>query len=246
MIFNHLLFMIAMLHLNTSPLPAVPAIPFLGNLDPEIKADPSQVLKVKGAAFPVSQVNWAEFPHCPDVKVFAGYTDEMLWLNFSIKNDYMRVHAVHDQELVYEDTCVEFFMHTGGDYRNFEFNCLGVCRSATGPDRHERTLLPDSELKRIVRIPSFSGENLPEEGEICNWELTVGIPLSLLGIQAGTIFFGNFYKCGAKTKVLHYLSWAPIRTRDPNFHCPEFFSPIRLKCFPAKGIKDVVYYNNTP
>ncbi len=228
MTINLFLFTIAMLHLNTSSNPTEAVISYFGDRDSAIKADPFQTLKAEGTLFPVSQVNWPKYPHYPDVCVYAGYTDDMLWLNFSVKNDYMRARAVHDQDPVYEDSCVEFFMHTGGDYRNFEFNCLGVCLSATGPDRHNGKSLPDSELNRIVRFPSLSRKNLPEEGEICNWELTVGIPLSILGIQKGSTFYGNFYKCGAKTKVLHYLSWAPIRTREPNFHCPEFFSAIRL------------------
>ena len=229
MTINLLSFTIAMICSTFILADTVPAIPCLGDRDSIIKADPFQTLKAEGTLFPVSQVNWKEYPHCPDVKVFAGYTDDMLWLNFSVKNDYMRAHSVHDQEPVYEDACVEFFMHTGGDYRNFEFNCLGVCLSATGPDRNKRIRLPESELSRITRFPSLSGENVPEEGELCDWELTVGIPLSILGIQKGSTFYGNFYKCGAKTKVLHYLSWAKINTEKPNFHCPEFFQPIQFK-----------------
>lgn len=220
--------MITMSHLNTSLVTAEPAIPYLGNLDSRMKTDPFPTIKVKGATFPVSQANWPEYPHCPDVIVYEGYTDEMLWLNFCVKNDYMRVRAVHDQDPVYEDSCVEFFIGTSGSYRNFEFNCLGMCLSATGPDRYNRTPLSDSELSRIIRIPSLSKENLPEEGELCDWKLTVGIPLPLLDIRAGSTFYGNFYKCGAKTKVLHYLSWAKINTPKPNFHCPEFFHAIQL------------------
>jgi len=228
MTINLLLFTIAMTCSNFTSADTVPVIPCLSNLDPAIKADPFQPLKAEGIIFPVSQVNWPEFPHCPDVKVYAGYTGEMLWLNFSIKSDYIRACAVRDQDPVYEDSCVEFFIHTGENYQNFEFNCLGVCLSATGPDRNNRIPLPDSELSRIIRFPSLSRENLPEEGEIWNWELTVGIPLSILGIKAGSTFYGNFYKCGAKTKVPHYLSWMPINTPKPDFHCPEYFQAIKL------------------
>lgn len=59
-------------------------------------------------------------------------------------------------------------------------------------------------------------------------EHTIGIPLSILDIQKGKTFYGNFCKCGAKTKVLNYFSWTPINTPKPNFHCPEFFQPIQL------------------
>jgi hypothetical protein len=135
----------------------------------------------------------------------------------------MRIHAAQDQDPVYEDSCVEFFIHTGGNYRNFEFNCLEVCLSAIGPDRHNRVRLTEPELGKIIRIPSCCRENLPAEGEWCDWELTVGIPLSILGIQKGSTFYGNFYKCGARTRLLHYLSWAEINTSKPDFHCTAFF-----------------------
>lgn len=218
-----------MLHLNASFVATEPIIPCLGDRDSVIKTDPFQTLKAEGTLFPVSQVNWPEFPHCPETNVFAGYTADMLWLNFCVKNDYMRAHAVHDQDPVYDDSCVEFFIRTGSNYMNFEFNCLGICLSAIGPDRKNRIPLPDSVLSRIIRFSSLSRENVPEEGELCDWELTVGIPLSIVGLHKGRVFYGNFYKCGHKTKVPHYLSWAPIGTEEPNFHCPEFFSAIRLK-----------------
>jgi hypothetical protein len=200
------------------------AIPYLGNLDSIIKANLFEVIKTQGVTFRVSQINWPEFPHSPDVNVFAGYTDKVLWLSFSIKNDYIRACAVHDQEPVYEDSCVEFFISTKEGYRNFEFNCLGLCLSSVGMDRQTRTRITASELKKIIRISSLSRDNLPKEEELCDWKLTVGIPLSMLQVKEGSTFYGNFYKCGAKTKILHYLSWAPIATEKPNFHCPEFFS----------------------
>jgi hypothetical protein len=33
----------------------------------------------------------------------------------------------------------------------------------------------------------------------------------------------NVYKCGDKLSTPHYLSLAPIKTTDPDFHRPEFF-----------------------
>jgi hypothetical protein len=149
-------------------------------------------------------------------------------MNYVVKNDFMRAHAVNDQEAVWEDSCVEFFMKSDENYRNFEFNSLGVCLSAVGPNRSSRTPLPASELDQILRFSSLTMESLPAEGEKCDWELTVAIPLSLLAVKAGTKFSGNFYKCGDLTSVPHFLSWAPISTPNPDFHRPEFFAEIEL------------------
>ena len=37
---------------------------------------------------------------------------------------------------------------------------------------------------------------------------------------------GNFYKCADGTDSPHYVSWSPIKTEKPNFHCPEFFGEL--------------------
>ena len=39
---------------------------------------------------------------------------------------------------------------------------------------------------------------------------------------------GNLYKCGDKTAWPHFLSWAPIGTPAPDFHCPAYFGEFLL------------------
>jgi hypothetical protein len=178
--------------------------------------------------FAVAKINWPEYTHCPEVKVYAGYCDKMLWLSYTIKNDYLRVCVKDDHGAVWEDSCVEFFIGDEKNFYNFEFNSLGACYAANGPDRYYRAILPDSNFNKILRFSSFSKDNLPPEGELCDWELTVAIPLSLLGLTAGSGFYGNFYKCGARTLIPHFLSWKPIDTPKPDFYRPEYFGAIEL------------------
>ena len=40
---------------------------------------------------------------------------------------------------------------------------------------------------------------------------------------------GNFYKCGDKTEMKHYLSYFKVETEQPDFHCPEFFEKINVE-----------------
>jgi hypothetical protein len=129
---------------------------------------------------------------------------------------------------VWQDTCVEFFVSVGKQYRNFEFNCLGVCLSAIGPDRYSRTPLETGNLTKIIRYASLNRNNVPVEESRENWSLSVGIPMELIELTPGKKFRCNFYKCGDKTKVPHYVSWAPIGVATPDFHRPEWFGEAQL------------------
>jgi hypothetical protein len=46
----------------------------------------NQLLQMHGQGLK-NKANWQGFPHCPDPRVYAGYTDVMLWLNYSVKHD---------------------------------------------------------------------------------------------------------------------------------------------------------------
>jgi hypothetical protein len=191
-------------------------------------------LAVKGTKFSIDRVNWQEHPHKPKVKVYAAYNYKYLFLQFDVQDDHIRAEGRKDQDSVWQDTCVEFFVSVGENYRNFEFNCMGVCLSAIGPDRHSRTPLDADNLARIIRYPSLSHDNAPVEGTKADWSLTVGIPMDLIELAPGKKFRCNFYKCGDKTRIPHYVTWAPINIPLPDFHRPEWFGEVELGKAPEK------------
>ena len=39
----------------------------------------------------------------------------------------------------------------------------------------------------------------------------------------------NFYKCGDNTTKKHYLTWNPVKTKNPDFHRPEYFGLLNFK-----------------
>jgi hypothetical protein len=45
----------------------------------------------------------------------------------------------------------------------------------------------------------------------------------------GKTIKGNFYKCGDKTSVPHFLSWNPIILPSPDFHRPDFFGEFSFR-----------------
>jgi hypothetical protein len=200
-----------------------PTIPHLPGLTTE---NARELLPVKGLAIQLQQVNWPEFPHQPNVDLFLGHSGSLLFLYYVVRDDYVK--AVHrtDQEPVYEDTCVEFFLRENENYRNFEFNALGVCLSAVGADRKSRRRLQPEELALIRRNASLHPDALPPDDVLSDWNLIVAIPFSMIGLKRGKHFRGNFYKCGDKTHLPHFVSWAPILTPQPDFHRPAFFAEL--------------------
>lgn len=203
-------------------------IPYLKEMFSEPTAIIAGQLMASGAVIPIDKINWKEFPHLPDVKVYMGYCDQRLWLHYTVYNDFVRAVCRQDQDPVWQDSCVEFFVKQGDIYHNFEFNSLGVCLSAFGPDRIARERLDNEHMAQILRFPSIKMENLPSDSFPTNWSLTVAIALDLIGVNAGSQFLVNFYKCGDKTKVPHYISWSAIATPSPDFHQPGYFAPVEL------------------
>lgn len=132
-----------------------------------------------------------------------------------------------------EDSCVEFFLKVPGseEYWNFEFNCIGTVNASHRKDRKNPTRLTDAEIDRIKRYASCGTSPFNEMEGLFPWTLTIAIPFDLIGLDPKILpvtIEGNFYKCASGTSMPHYLSWAPIKTEAPNFHCPEFFGQILL------------------
>lgn len=224
--------------MDRSLLPKL-SIPFLGE---HLKTDYETlkiVLRKKGVIASIDKVNWPDYPFQPLVELSAGYSDTHLWLLYEVEGDYFRAGAQRDQESVWEDSCVEFFISTDEGqyrkgqsdhdivYRNFEFNLLGVAFSAIGTTTHREPLSPES-MSTIVRYTALNRNDLPEEGMEIAWELIVALPLDLLGLQPGSTFRANFFKCGDLTKKAHFLSWSPIVAPEPNFHLPQYFGEAEL------------------
>jgi len=203
-------------------------IPYLGAMLSEHPSIISERMITSGAAINVDKLNWKNFHHKPDLKVYTGYCDRSLWLHYCVENDFVRAVCRNDQEPVWQDSCVEFFIGHNDFYRNFEFNSLGVCLSAFGAVRNERKPLEKEDMSQILRFPSLNIENLPCDNVSSDWSLTVAIPLSLIGVKPGDQFVANFYKCGDYTKVPHYISWSAIDTPTPDFHQPAYFALAEL------------------
>jgi hypothetical protein len=190
-------------------------------------------IKSTGVKTLINKINWLDYSYQPDVELFAGYSVTHLWLCYEVRKDHFRARATTDQQAVWEDSCVEFFMtteknpnETESPYRNFEFNALGICLSAYG-NKSLRGPLTTDEMKQILRFPGKLESDI-KEGDPFDWQLTVAIPLNMLDLVPGNSFRANFYKCGDLTLKPHFLSRSSIIAAEPDFHLPQFFGEAQL------------------
>src|SRR5665647_1195616 len=184
----------------------------------------------------VENLNWKEtYPYRPITLFNIARSNDSMFIKYSVRGSMLRAIYSNDLDPVNEDSCVEFFckLPEGEGYMNFEFNCIGTCNAAKRKSKAEGVVRYTlDELAQIKRYPSIGRRAFNEMEGMFEWELTVQIPFTLLGIDPNNLpvkILGNFYKCADGTDSPHYVSWSPIKTEKPNFHCPEFFGELIFK-----------------
>ena len=176
----------------------------------------------------IDNVEWAEYPYCPEttVKVLAG--DEGLFVKFVTDEEELYMDCTEVNGDVFKDSCVEFFFKPNPEendgYFNFEINARGTVHIGYGTGRSPlRVRLPEIDPS-IFKVET----EYPEKGFI----LKCFIPYSFIRERAGGIgeyFMGNFQKCKEKGNTPHFVSWSPIKTPKPDFHRPEYFARIDIE-----------------
>lgn len=210
----------------------IPYNPTLDSLNLEAVAN---ALEEGGARFSVESLNWPkQFPYRPLTVITAEHSNRYLYIDFFVRCNYLRAVNYTDNSPVSEDSCVEFYVSTDESkksYWAFEFNCVGTINASFCSNRKQCTPLSSDLLKQIKRYASVGTRPFQEVEGSFIWSVVVAIPLSILGLEyVGTplVLKGNFNKCASATSQPHYLSWNPIDTPHPDFHCPECFGDIIL------------------
>ena len=179
-------------------------------------------------------LNWPEaFPYRPEAEFDLCHDGGELHLRFRVKEDAVRAVCAADREHAWEDSCVEFFFdpHGDGSYYNLECTCIGKLYLCRGEGRHGREFLPEAAYTAIRRRCSLGTEPFGLREAPTAWEVELDVPATVFGLQtfSGLHARGNFYKCGDRLPVPHYLTWAPIATPKPDFHRPEYFDTLIFK-----------------
>ena len=121
-----------------------------------------------------------------------------------------------------EDSCLEVFINANPErdnrYFNFEISASGAFLVGLGSDRYDRNNIFDVDPE-IFCVET----NVAEDG----WCAKIFIPFEFMesryGMKIGKEFRGNFYKCGDKTPIPHFGTWAPVAAPEPDYHRPECF-----------------------
>jgi hypothetical protein len=184
---------------------------------------------------PIEVINWKRFDYRPDVKFSMAYTDNEILLKYFVTEHWFKAEMTESNQEVYEDSCVEFFFSPSDDgiYYNLEFNGIGTCLMGSGKGRENRRRDDPEIISRIRRKTSVGEESVSEKSGEFFWTITLGIPLNVffhhsLKVLRGRTFRANFYKCGDKLSVPHYVTWNPVVAENPDFHRPEYFGLLKF------------------
>ena len=174
---------------------------------------------------------WGCDDYMDSVCVQVVYDDEGFIVRFTVgESDPLREKKQH-LEFVHEDSCVEFFANflpeKSDKYINFEVNAAGAMNVAFRSDRNDGVPLKLEEIESFCIMPEIKKD--------C-WSVTYKIGYDFIkkyypefDINSCDYIKGNFYKCGDKTEIEHYVSYFKVGTEQPDFHRPEFVGKISIE-----------------
>ena len=183
----------------------------------------------------IDTINWKGYGYKPEVSLSLAYSDHEIFLKYYITEDYFKAEKTESNEMVCEDSCVEFFVSPENDgiYYNLEFNAIGTCLLGTGTGRENSTRAKPAIISKIRRLTSAGKDPVSERKGKYSWTLTIAVPFdvffhhSVKDLQ-GKTFRANFYKCGDNLTVPHYVTWNPVGTDKPDYHQPAYFGLLKF------------------
>jgi len=175
---------------------------------------------------------WVDNSYRPKVDVYLCHNNKKLKIKIVSyeKHDDVGIKYNKDNQAVYCDSCVEFFIKPYSDnrYVNFEINPSGAMIMSLNKEKGDSKVLV-FKYKPILNLITNQTPYL--------WYAQFEIPFESLAeiyeqsnsIQSGDKIRGNFYKCGDETKYPHYGMWNEIPDGCVSFHQPEYFGELILE-----------------
>ena len=178
-----------------------------------------------------NNAHWGYTEYESEVYSQVSYDDSGFNVKFTIKEKNPLREKTNHFESVHEDSCVEFFANfdpkNSNRYINFETNANGVMNVSFRADRFDYVNLKHEEVEGFGIKPDIFDDY---------WTVSYKISFDFLkkyypefDIDKAEYISCNFYKCGEKTEIEHYISHFEVKTEKPDFHRPEYFGKLYIK-----------------
>ena len=166
-------------------------------------------------------------PNAVTAKAQVCYNDDTLWVRMEAVEAPVRATLTGELDSICTDSCLEFFFApdpADRRYFNFEFNPLGTIYLGFGAERATRVRQITKDSRELFHQTPFYTD--------AGWGIEFRIPLSFVQMYFPGYTFAddsccNFYKCGDRTEVPHYLAWAPLTSETPDYHRRQDFGTLR-------------------
>lgn len=183
----------------------------------------------------INTLNWKDYRYRPDVRLSIAYGDNEVYLKYYVTEDYFKAEKTETNQMVCEDSCVEFFVSPENDgvYYNLEFNGIGTVLLGTGTGRADSKRADPGIISKIRTKSSVGNTPVKERKGKFEWSITIAVPFEVffhhkIKDLKGKTFRANFYKCGDMLSVPHYVTWNPVGTENPDYHQPEYFGMLKF------------------
>ena len=173
----------------------------------------------------IDKVNWEGYGCPPNTTGKLLYNDYGIYVQLETDENPLLARLRNQNEEVCCDSCMEFFFRPNENdprYFNFEFNPFGTMCFALRTSRYDPKY-PDKDRK-FFNVKSYVDDK--------KWVLQFCIPFEFIDGIFGThtkTIYGNIYKCGDETANIHYATYYPILTEEPDYHRPEYFGKFILE-----------------
>ena len=183
----------------------------------------------------IDTINWRDYNYKPEVGLSITYSGHEIFLKYYVNESYFKAEKTESNQMVCEDSCVEFFVSPEDDgiYYNLEFNGIGTCLLGSGTERANSVRANPEIISKIRRVSSEGKKPFKEKVGENIWTITIAVPFEVffhhkIRDLKGKTFKANFYKCGDMLSVPHYVTWNPVGTEKPDYHQPEYFGALKF------------------
>jgi hypothetical protein len=195
----------------------------------------SDLLDALGEGHTIGTLNWDGYPYKPEVRFNIAWGRREIYIKYYVREGHVKAEKTATNEMVCEDSCVEFFVSPADDglYYNFEFNPIGTALMGSGHGRYDSTRAKPALVDSIRRLTTMGNQPFAEISGDISWSVTLAIPLETffhhkIDDLEGKSFRANFYKCGDKLTNPHFVTWNPVGTERPDYHRPEYFGVLKF------------------